>query len=328
MSKIYCFKLKVFLLVAFSILTAWPISCPGQVINYENDPDLAKALEYDLELNGGDLEKGNRALAEEYYLAYLKKATDSFQKARVYAQLGALYANAINPKLGEKPDYEKSIMYFEKVLEMEPERIGRPTICARMMRVSPLLSKKERFFARMDSYKWLRSFNDNNIKSLWLPLTPKNTEPTKNQLYKTAKIFAGLKKASETNMISDTKFLPDRELLLCKIIERFPSTPAAELAHKKLDELKYSPISSEPKAAIAEEIVEGADEESEPKTAIAEEIVEGTDEESEPRATIVEEIVEGAGERSDGSNKYVIAGIIGIVVFGLGFFLVKKYRHN
>ena len=37
--------------------------------NYDNDPNLAKAIEYDLEHNGADYEKADRAKAEQYWLA-------------------------------------------------------------------------------------------------------------------------------------------------------------------------------------------------------------------------------------------------------------------
>lgn len=102
----------------------------GGVVNYENDPNLTRALEYCLEANPGNYEKGNRELSEKYFLAYLEVAEDSFQKARIYDYLGAMYAVAINPKLNEKPDYEKATYYYQKVLELEPVRIAYPTIRA------------------------------------------------------------------------------------------------------------------------------------------------------------------------------------------------------
>ena len=61
--------------------------------NYNNNPDLAKAMEFDLEMNGGDIKKADRSKAEFHYLRYLEEIQDpneSFQRARVYCQLGAM----------------------------------------------------------------------------------------------------------------------------------------------------------------------------------------------------------------------------------------------
>ncbi len=154
-------------------------NCLCGVLNYDNDPDLDKALKYDLEMNGGKYKVADRTLAEKYYLTYLKKNPDveSFQKARIYAQLGALYTVAMNPRLDEKRDLEKARLYFEKVLECEPERIGHTTLRARNMLVT-LRTKSvgfNRLKARVKYYEFLDNISKldkESIKKLWLPKRP------------------------------------------------------------------------------------------------------------------------------------------------------------
>ena len=78
--------------------------------NYDNDPDLARGMQYDLAESGVGYDKADRAKAEKYYLEYLKNVQESFQKARVYARLGALYATGFDVRKGEKADYDKARM--------------------------------------------------------------------------------------------------------------------------------------------------------------------------------------------------------------------------
>lgn len=149
------------------------ISVPAfTLVNYENDPDLAKAMEYDLEMNRGDLTKYNRQEAERYYLKYLEKAKDGFQIARVYCQLGAMYAVAFDAQSGEKSDIEKARKYYKKVLETEPERIGRPTIVARNMLASMLPCDLNRIKARIEVYKWVDGITEEHLREKSLPRRP------------------------------------------------------------------------------------------------------------------------------------------------------------
>ena len=205
--------------------------------NYDNHPALAKALEYDFE-GGADYEKADHLLAEKYYLEYLEDVNESFQRARVYDHLGAIFATAINPKKGEKPDLDKARYYFKKVLENEPERIDYATIRARTMLASlksttTLKSTtKERVKARIEVYKWLLSLDGNKIRKLWLPLRPDNKEPTKLQMDGTKSLVKALKICESTNIISGTKHLDrsDKEAFLSEVVRRFPNTNLGEMA--------------------------------------------------------------------------------------------------
>ena len=159
-----------------SVLIGVFVTCPKTafaIVNYYNDPDLAKAMEFDMELNGGDREKADRGQAEHYYLRYLENAKESFQQARVYCQLGALYATAYNPQKGEKDDDRKALDYYRKALAIEPNRIDVCMIRARSM-VADLGYPFgfEKLKARMELYQWLGGLNEQKLKERWLPLSP------------------------------------------------------------------------------------------------------------------------------------------------------------
>ncbi len=141
------------------------------LVNYSNHPDLAKAMEFDPACNGGDMIKADRAQAEHYYLKYLEDVKDSFQQARVHAQLGALYAVSFNRKKGEGTQLPKGPRRdYEKVLGAEPKRMGPPPEWARSMLCSlETQPGMERIKARMEFYAWLDSWDEAKIKELWLP---------------------------------------------------------------------------------------------------------------------------------------------------------------
>lgn len=140
------------------------------LLNDENHPDLARAMQFDPELNGGDMSKADRAQAEYYYHRYLKDATESSKKAQVYAQLGALYAVSFNRQRGEEPNRVKARDYYKKVLELEPERMAPPTMWARSMLCSlDNPPGMERIKARVAFYTWLDSWDEAKIRKLWMP---------------------------------------------------------------------------------------------------------------------------------------------------------------
>jgi hypothetical protein len=217
------------------------------VRNYDNNPVLAKALEYDFELNGGDPNKADRSKAEQYYLEYLKDVNESFQKARIYTQLGALYAVAVNRKIGEEPDYEKAKYYLKKVLDLEPNRIDRETIRARTLLLSMNTVRTERIKANMDVYDWLVPINENKIKELWLPLTPNEKGPSENQIGIILNNTNASKSMLETNIISGIKAIDEqgRTNFLDEITKRFPNTNLEKLAldfiEKQKDSLNVPP---------------------------------------------------------------------------------------
>jgi len=143
------------------------------LVNYNDHPDLAKAMQYDAETNGGNMNKADRGKAVHFYKRYLKDVNESFQKARVYCQLGAMHAVSFNEKKGEKRNLKKAREYYKKVIELEPNRIGRPTLVAR--NILTTLNHKPFYGwvkARTNFYNWLASIDDDSLKKNYLPLRP------------------------------------------------------------------------------------------------------------------------------------------------------------
>lgn len=221
--------------------------------NYDNDPNMAKAMEYDLGENHHDYEKADRAMAEKYYLEYLKNVQESFQKARVYAHLGALYATGFDVRKGEKADYSKARYYFHKVLELEPTRIARPTIQARTMLASIDKFGSDRVRADMDVYEWLRSIDEEKMNKLWLPLTPDDEGPSELIIRSTKNLQKSLYSTLETNIIAVIKHIPDSatESHLLEIVQRFAGTELDKLARKHAAE-RGIPLTGMPSIKAAE----------------------------------------------------------------------------
>ena len=203
------------------------------LVNFRNDPDLAKAMEYDSELTH-DKSLVDRELAEKYYLIYLEKETESWQKAQIYAQLGAIHLTALNREKGEMPDRETGRQYFEKVLELEPERIGRATYRARTMLASLGETRGERLRANMEVYEWMQGVDEEEIINNWLPTEPSNTKPTPLQLRKTISVFETIDESLSINIAVGAWGMEDGKKCLNEVKERFPGTLAAEHADEKL----------------------------------------------------------------------------------------------
>lgn len=227
--------------------------------NYDNDPNMAKAMEYDLSENYSDYDKADRAKAEKYYLAYLEDVNESFQKARVYDHIGALYATGLNPRKGEKPDYDKARFYFRKVLELEPTRIARPTIRARVMLASIDKFGSDRVRADMKVYEWLRSIDEEKMSKLWLPLTPDDEGPSELIIRSTKNLQESLYSTLETNIMAVIKHLPDAatEPHLLEIVQRFAGTDLEKLALKHAAERSIT-LPQMPATKAGEEVEEAA----------------------------------------------------------------------
>ena len=232
------------------------LCCPRSLYglkNYDNHPDLAKAMEFDGETNGCDRKKADRSKAVYHYLRYLEDEENSFQRARVYCQLGAMYAVSFNKEKGEKRDFKKARGYYKKVLELEPERFGDPTMAARSMLIAfdnPI--GFERVKAAIDFYEWLNSFDDEKIKKMWLPLTPPSKEktgvrilPLKNPNLPSEGQMIGLKSLSESlkettigNGVCDAMTMDVPMEGLTYILEHLPdNAPERKIVKKAMNEL-------------------------------------------------------------------------------------------
>jgi len=222
--------------------------------NFRNDPDLTEAFKYDFG-KVADRSKADHELAERYYLAYVAKETESWQRARVYAHLGALYAVGYDPLLGQHGDEAKARMYFEKALEEEPDRIGWATLQARTMLASMHETREDGLRADMAVYAFLHTLDERALRERWLPATPEEQEqgPPDRQVGWMLNTVESLKHSTAYNMVSlaGSRFTPNREQWLREIMERFPGTEAAQRAQKALAELDPSvpPPVQEPPAA-------------------------------------------------------------------------------
>src|SRR6056297_3105765 len=88
--------------LSFCIVLSVAALSESLIVNYDNNPDLQKAMEYDLSMNkkrfikpdgtvdqrlyDSYVENADQKLAEKYYLKYLKDINEPFQRARVYAK--------------------------------------------------------------------------------------------------------------------------------------------------------------------------------------------------------------------------------------------------
>jgi hypothetical protein len=221
-------------LLLFSVALTSPALASLALHNYDGDPNLAAAMQYDRgETN--DRSKANTELAEKYYLEYLKKDIPSFQKARVYMRLGALYVES-DPKHGIVPDLAKGDKYLQKVLELEPERIDTVTIRARALLASlRFRSPEENLRRRLDVYEWLLSLNDEKFQKLWLPLEPGQKAILPITLTRLQNSVPSVKQVIAANAVASTAYMPDREAKLGEIIRRFPGTLIAGMAQEQLN---------------------------------------------------------------------------------------------
>jgi len=287
-------------------------ACLGGLQNYEDDPVLAKAIEFDLEMNGGDLDKADRAMAEKYYLEYLQTPRESFQLAHVYSQLGALYAVAFNRIRGESPDYEKATFYLMKVLEMEPHRIGDSTIRARSLMSSVVNSGPHRIKSDGELYVFLRTVDANAVAHNWLPRRPGDTPGTD------AINLSEMARSIEGSICRNMKYFAERvsnsdlEPVLREILTKAPGTDLAAVAIEILRERGL-----EPPVAVA------ARAEASPLTA------------SVPSPAPVEETVHSdasdgglvavVGDSQHGGSPYLwVVAAVAVVAVAAGILLLKK----
>jgi tetratricopeptide (TPR) repeat protein len=227
------FKLLIPVFVYAVVSCTWATSYNFK--NYDNDPILEKAWEYDRE-HAPDKTKADRDKAVEYYLKYLERDDlPTFQQAKVYVQMAVQYTTLSSPKEGIMPDPQKAKAYLEKALELEPERIGGTTIRARTLLSSlPVWTDKEKFEKRMEVYGWLLSLNEKKIEKMALPVSPGETELSDLRRLANLNLIKSVKKTTAINTVDIARSMPDREIWLMKIIEAFPDAEIAEMAKQEL----------------------------------------------------------------------------------------------
>jgi len=218
--------------------------------NYDNDPTLAKAWQYDSE-HATDKSKVDRDKAVEYYLKYLEREDlPSFQRAKVYVQLAVQYTTLSDREKGIMPDVEKARGYLEKALELEPERVGLTTVRARSFLASVLQTREEKITKRMENYEWLLSLDQAKVEELALPIAPGDAGRLEKRFPEILNYAQGVGKTTAVNIIASVRMMPDKEVWLGRIIERFPNAEIAEMARKELLSLgdKASEANTQPAA--------------------------------------------------------------------------------
>jgi hypothetical protein len=258
------------LVVWFLIQSTAPVFAEPLIVNYDNNENLKKAMEYDLTMDnnmfvkpGGTIDmelyrsyvaKASRERAEEYYLAYLKEVKEPFQRVRVYAQLSNLFTGLVRPEVGPSPirkDIEKALDYCRKGLAEAPEAICFATINMRGA-LTRLADQQENFRAKEDYYKWLLSIDAKEITDHWLPVRPGDDKPSKRVVDDLLDLLDTQTKTVASNMIAmavglgrvnvvepGPKGRPQRydPSYLLDIIQKFPGTRAQELATTELAQL-------------------------------------------------------------------------------------------
>ena len=157
------------------------VAFSSHIVNYDNHPDLEKAMQYDMSIPEADVTKASRELAEKHYLAYLKDVNESetFQQARVYVKLGDMFYGRVVQEVldsdkdrNRKEDYKKAQMYYRMALAKEPNRICRGLINARAALSTLELEGGQRLDGMLDYYAWVTSIDRDTLKTSILPAYP------------------------------------------------------------------------------------------------------------------------------------------------------------
>ncbi len=232
-----------FLLFLGSIVNA-------HIVNFRDNPDLAKAMKFDLSDPKADRSQANGKLAEKHYLAYLEVETESFQRARVYAQLGNIYSGGVDAKVAAKWDLKKAKHYFDKVLEEEPERIGLPTISAHGFQAMSHQDFSENYASLLDYYRWLTSIKSEKLKDIILPSRPGQQKILPEAINSTMNFVKEMRHVTERNIIYETvknrmafeNGIYSEEKVLSNLVmlsERFPDTGLGDRAKKEIAKIDY-----------------------------------------------------------------------------------------
>jgi tetratricopeptide (TPR) repeat protein len=247
-----------------------PASSEPLIVNYDHNPNLQKAMEYDLTLDNtvflkpdGSLDaelyqsyvaRASRDLAERHYLAYLEEVKEPFQRARVYAKLSDLYSGNVRQEVAPHPtaqDMEKALEYCRKALAEAPDAVSLATIHIRG-KATMLPDQEKGFRALEDHYQWLLSLNEQQIVDRWLPLRPGDAKPgpavvdnlvkflgthTDTVAYNLVDIAVNLGRAKMRTPGPKGQPQEYDSSYLLEIIERFPGTRAQEYARQAIGKL-------------------------------------------------------------------------------------------
>lgn len=208
--------------------------------NYDNDPDLARAMRFDSEQNGHDKDAANQARAEAYYLKFLERAPDTYRRVAVYTQLGVLFSTSFQPEKGEKRDLAKAGAYFARAIEEAGDRVSRAAIRARLNRTTPNLPPEQRIRMRIDLFELLEEIGNldhADLQGRWLT-PPGFAPPTITETTRFQDLTVNFRDTTAWNMTGEAFLTDDPVKYLNMIKERLPGTRAAEMADRRLAQRK------------------------------------------------------------------------------------------
>lgn len=208
----------------------------AQVVNYDDDPDLALAMQCDPEMNHVDLDAANREVAEEKYLEYLKRSDlPGWQRARVYTQLGTLFSTNLNPRRNEKPDRGKAQQYFAAAVAAAPDLSGVPMLRAHSG-LGASGSRQVRMQACLEALRWGMSIARRGVRETWLPRFPGDV-PSEPDVAQVRKVLDEWMWVESKNLVSGARRDPET---LQRIVRKLPGSLAATEALELLMTLGQS----------------------------------------------------------------------------------------
>lgn len=231
-------------------------SASAQLVNYENDPVLAKAMERDSVL-AKDKTLVSQALAEKHYLQYLQGAKNKDLRAKAYFQLGYIHSAGARRGTEDRRDLAKARRYYEMAIKEDPTGICQELLFARTQLASVTEAGDRRRARYVEVYRYLMSLNEGVIaKNIVLPVPPRELTPDvggpdpkgvaaaaaqvsrQQATRRLVRLTSAVKTSTAHNMVSIASNSPVPEAELGKIVAMFPATDEiVQLAQKQLQRL-------------------------------------------------------------------------------------------
>ena len=231
-------------------------SASAQLVNYENDPVLAKAMERDSVL-AKDKTLVSQALAEKHYLQYLQGARNKDLRAKAYFQLGYIHSAGARRGTEDRRDSAKARRYYEMAIKEDPTGICQELLFARTQLASVTEAGDRRRARYVEVYRYLMSLNKGVIaKNIVLPVPPRELTPDvggpdpkgfaaaaaqvsrQQATRRLVRLTSAVKTSTAHKMVSIATNSPVPEAELGKIVGMFPATDEiVQLAQKQLQRL-------------------------------------------------------------------------------------------
>lgn len=223
-----------------------PISMMGEPSHGEllrsDDPLLVDARKVDLSFVGP--QKGSQQRAEELYLQYIAKHSDSPLVPYIYFHLGHMYSDQVDSKWPKKYGHvrndKKAAVFFEYSVKHHPtDKISSLLVDAKVNVAASAPTPEECTKRYIEFYAWITSIKMEEVADrLWLSEDEKRR--VKDPAYRAAMVktfWESLQQMAEVakgNMVAAAN-TPDKGKairLLDTINHELPNTPPAQLAQK------------------------------------------------------------------------------------------------